>query len=96
MVSGISCTMAIFQGTFFLTAGLLLLGVVYRSLSLGSLPLGSDLLKGSLKLQKAENPIGFWAAFVLYVSAGVALILLAALILTSVVPPLPLLGSQKG
>lgn len=82
--------MALFQAIFFLLLGLGLLLVDYQSLRRGWLPCGPNGLQGRLEFHRDRQPVRYWLMFMLYGSAGVALILFALRLLIGAADPLPL------
>lgn len=82
--------MALFQGLLLLVLGYGMLAVVYRSLTNGWLPFGVNGLKGRLEFRMADQPFGYWMAFVFYCAFGVWCVLLAFGVLSGQIDPLPL------
>lgn len=82
--------MALFQGVLLLIFGYGMLGVVYRSLSKGWLPFGSNGFKGRLEVHMTARPFGYWAVFTLYCAFGIWCVFLAFGVLSGHVEPLPL------
>ena len=82
--------MALFQGLLLLVLGYGLLGVVYRSLSRGWLPFGSNGFKGRLELHMAAQPFGYWSAFTMYSGFGFWCVFCGLGIISGRIEPLPL------
>lgn len=82
--------MAIFQGLLLFVFGIGLLLVDYQSLSRGWLPCGPKGLGGRLEFRRSEEPVMFWAMFLLYGAAGIVLTVFALRVLTGGAAPLPL------
>ena len=82
--------MAFFQGARLLVLGYGMLGMVYPSLTKGSLPVGANGFKGRLEVHMAKQPFGYWSEFTFYCAFGVWLVFLAFGVLSGQVEPLPL------
>jgi len=82
--------MAIFQGLLCLVFGIGLLLVDYQSLSRGWLPCGPKGLSGRLEFRRREEPVMFWAMFLVYGVAGIVLTVFALRLLSGGAAPLPL------
>jgi len=82
--------MLIFQGLLFLFLGAGLLRVDYQALRSGSLRCGPNGFKGRPAFSKSEQPIAFWAMFILYGAGGLWLLALALRLLIGQATPLPL------
>lgn len=81
--------MAIFQGIFFLILSAGILVIDWRSLTSGALPFGSG-RGGRLMIERANNALGYWCVFTLYLVFGLYLAGMALEILVGSRPPLPL------
>ena len=82
--------MRIFQGLLLLFFGVGLVLVAYQSLGRGWLPFGPNGVKGRLEFRREEQPLLFWLAFGAYATAGFALVIFAARVLSGNAAPLPL------
>jgi len=82
--------MAIIQGLVFLFFGVGLLLVDYQSLSRGWLPCGPKGFSERLEFRRNEQPLLFWLMFLVYGTAGIALIVFAVRLLLGSAAPLPL------
>ncbi|HZV92194.1 MAG TPA: hypothetical protein VFF72_03200 [Caldimonas sp.] len=82
--------MRIFEGFVFLAIGVGLIAMTLRSLGAGWLPCGSRGFAERLEFRRDEEPLGYWAMFVVYGAAGVGAIVFGLRLLTGHATPLPL------
>jgi len=82
--------MVLFQGLFFLVAGIGIVLVALQGLSRGWLPNGPNGFKRGTGVFRSEQPLGFWFFFAIYFGGGVAVAIYALRLLFGDAEPLPL------